>query len=53
MKLLSRNTVAARLGISIRTLERLLAAGEGPAFLRVGRRILFRDDLLIDWIASR
>jgi excisionase family DNA binding protein len=51
--LLSKSTVAARLSISPRTLDRLTAAGTGPEVTRVGRRVLFRADRLDSWIAAQ
>lgn len=39
-KLLSRTQAAALIGISVRTLERLEAAGRGPPFRRVSPRVI-------------
>jgi excisionase family DNA binding protein len=53
MQFFSKNITAARLGISTRTLDRMTENGTGPHVTRVGRRVLFRADLLTAWIESR
>jgi hypothetical protein len=46
--------VAAYLGVSIATLERWRMIGEGPAFVKVGRRrIAYRARIITDWLTSR
>jgi len=52
IQLLSRTTVIIRLGISMSTLDRLLAANKGPPVIRIGRRIMFREDQLNQWIEA-
>jgi predicted DNA-binding transcriptional regulator AlpA len=45
---------AARLGIHVRTLQRMLADGTGPAIVRLSpRRIGILESDLITWIAAR
>jgi Helix-turn-helix domain len=44
---------AARIETSPSTLARLLAAGDGPPSFYVGKRRMFREQDLQDWIASR
>lgn len=39
---LSQNELADRLNISARTLERWRWAGEGPAYLKIGGRVVYR-----------
>jgi predicted DNA-binding transcriptional regulator AlpA len=51
--LLSQREAAARLGLSPRTLERNRATGDGPAFIKLGARVLYRPEDLATWITSR
>ncbi len=44
---------AALLRLSKRTLERWRVSGSGPAFTKVGRRVLYREVDLLEWIAGR
>lgn len=53
INLIPKPEVAKRLGISIRTLERQIEAGDGPAIVRIGSRILFPEDALAAWVAAR
>jgi DNA-binding transcriptional MerR regulator len=39
---LTQADLAARLNISPRTLERWRSIGEGPAFLKIGGRVVYR-----------
>jgi predicted site-specific integrase-resolvase len=41
---LNQRDLAARWGISVRTLERWRWLGQGPAFLKLGGRIAYRVD---------
>jgi predicted DNA-binding transcriptional regulator AlpA len=50
--LLSQREAALRLGLSPRTLERNRASGDGPAFVKLGARVLYRAADLDEWIAS-
>ncbi|MFN7308646.1 MAG: helix-turn-helix transcriptional regulator [Acetobacteraceae bacterium] len=51
---LSRREAARHLGVSPRTLDRLVAAGDGPAYVRAGaRRMVFRLNDLDAWQAAR
>lgn len=45
--------VAQTIGISERHLKRIVARGEGPPSIRVGRRRLFIADSLRDWLKAR
>jgi hypothetical protein len=51
--LLSQREAALRLGLSPRTLERNRTSGDGPAFVKAGRRVLYRPADLDAWIAAR
>ena len=52
--LLSQNQAAELLGgVSPRTLERWRLTGEGPRFVKVGRRALYRPEDLEAYIQSR
>jgi excisionase family DNA binding protein len=44
---------AERLGLSTNTLNRWRGTGEGPAFLKLGRRVLYREEDLAAWEQSR
>jgi DNA-binding transcriptional MerR regulator len=51
--LLSQGEAATLLGLSPRTLERYRCTGFGPSFIKAGRRVLYRQSDLEDWIAAR
>jgi predicted DNA-binding transcriptional regulator AlpA len=51
--LLSEREAAARVGLSPRTLENYRTSGTGPAFCKLGRRVLYRPADLDAWIAAR
>ena len=44
---------AKALRLSERTLERMRLTGLGPAFVKAGRRVLYRQADLEAWIASQ
>jgi excisionase family DNA binding protein len=44
---------AELLRLSERTLERLRVTGEGPRFVKAGRRVLYRDADLDAWVDAR
>jgi predicted DNA-binding transcriptional regulator AlpA len=50
--LLSQREVAILTGLSERTLERARGTGDGPKFVKLGRRIGYRPDDIKTWIAS-
>jgi predicted DNA-binding transcriptional regulator AlpA len=51
---LSRHDAARLIGCSTRSLDRLVAQGEGPPYCRIGsRRMVFRLADLNDWMAAR
>lgn len=47
------STAAQIVGISERHLKRILAKGEGPPSVRLGRRRLFMPETLRAWLKSR
>jgi predicted DNA-binding transcriptional regulator AlpA len=51
--LLTQRDVAARLGLSERTIERLRLSGDGPRFVKATRSVRYRECDLEAWIASR
>ena len=53
MNLLNQRATAAYLSISERTLERWRVSGTGPAFVKMNRRVAYRQTDLIEWINSR
>ncbi|WP_422040163.1 helix-turn-helix transcriptional regulator [Roseibium sp.] len=48
--LCNQKTVAERLDISERTLERWRVEGTGPAYLKAGRRVLYRQSDVDTWL---
>jgi excisionase family DNA binding protein len=52
MRLMSRHEAAASLRISLRTLDRLVAAGALPV-VRLGRRVVIREDDLENLVERR
>ena len=51
--LLTTPEAAHHLRLSDRTLERYRVTGEGPRFLKLGRRVLYRRSALDGWVDSR
>jgi hypothetical protein len=49
---LSREQVAAELGISVDTLARWRTRRIGPPCVRLGRKILYRDQAFRDWLLA-
>ena len=53
LRLLTPGETASTLGIKPKTLEAWRAAGEGPPFVRVGRKIIrYPPDELILWVRA-
>jgi excisionase family DNA binding protein len=48
--ILSEAEVAVLLRLSKRTLERFRAAGRGPAYMRLGKRVAYRKRDLEAWL---
>jgi hypothetical protein len=49
---LTQHEAAALLRLSVRTLERHRVTGHGPAFVRLGRRVVYRRTDLEGWTAE-
>jgi len=48
-----QGTAAAFLNLSPRTLERLRVDGRGPAFLKLGRRVMYSRADLVSWAEAQ
>ncbi len=53
MTLLTQREAASALRLSERTLERSPVSGSGPLFVKLGRRVLYRQADIDRWIAER
>ena len=51
--LLTTTQAARYVGLSPRTLERYRVTGEGPRYLKVGRRVLYTQADLDEWLARK
>lgn len=51
--LLTQTEASEYLRISGRTLERWRVTGDGPAYLKLGRRVLYSKQHLEEWMAER
>ena len=51
-RILTKEQAARLLGISERTLSRRHAEGIGPRYIKHGRKIVYFEDSLLDWLAS-
>jgi excisionase family DNA binding protein len=51
-ELLTVEEAAKRLRLSTSTLNKWRVTGEGPAFVKLGRRVLYRASDLSDWLAG-
>ncbi|MEM7173197.1 MAG: helix-turn-helix domain-containing protein [Pseudomonadota bacterium] len=49
---LSPRDVAELLGVVTRTLQRWHALGVGPPRCKVGRRVLYRRNAVLDWLKA-
>jgi len=49
---LTQSEVAALLRLSPRTLERHRLAGTGPAYVKLGRRVVYKRDAVEAWAAA-
>jgi len=50
---LSAPEAADRLNLSASTLAKLRLSGEGPTFSKLGRRVVYREEDLRDWVAAK
>jgi predicted DNA-binding transcriptional regulator AlpA len=53
MTLLTASETAQFLRLSVRSLDRLRCEGLGPKFVKLRKRVLYRQSDLEAWIASR
>ena len=51
-ELLTRDEMAERLGVSVRTLDRSHRLGRGPPRFKIGRKWLYRVRAYRDWIEA-
>ena len=51
-RLLRPDEVAERLGVSERTLERWRAAGQGPAFVTIGRMVRYAESAVAGFVET-
>ncbi|HBZ70139.1 MAG TPA: DNA-binding protein [Deltaproteobacteria bacterium] len=51
-RVVDRDGAAKRLGLSVKTLDKLRTVGGGPKFLKLPRRILYDEDDLDEWAAE-
>ena len=49
---LNTEQVADRLGLSTSTLAKMRLSGGGPAYSKLGRRVVYRPEDLETWIAA-
>ena len=50
---ISRNDLAQELGVCEETLRRWADARRGPAFVRAGRKILYRRTTVLEWLETQ
>lgn len=46
---INEKNLAARLLLSVRTLQRWRWQGKGPPYLKLGRRVVYRLSDIVDW----
>ena len=51
--LISEVDYAAARGVSLRTVQRERALRIGPAFIKLGRKILYRKDAIASWLLAQ
>ena len=52
-KRLCAKEAASYIGLSHSTLAKYRTTGEGPPFMKIGRKVLYDVAVLDDWLASR
>jgi hypothetical protein len=50
--LMDKATLARLLGINPKTLDRRAASGMGPARIKIGQKIWFRREAVIEWLLA-
>jgi predicted DNA-binding transcriptional regulator AlpA len=53
MTLLNQREAAQALRLSERTLERRRVTGDGPPFVKLGRRVLYQESDIWNWVTLR
>lgn len=53
MTLLRTADAARRLGISVSFLEKQRCLGQGPAYLKIGRSVAYRESDIDAWVAAQ
>jgi predicted DNA-binding transcriptional regulator AlpA len=51
--LLNEHDVAQLLGVSVRTLQRQRVRGDGPRYVKLGKRVLYREQDIEAYVESR
>jgi hypothetical protein len=51
--MMTRDTLAELLGLSVDTLSRWDSIGEGPVGIRIGRQVFYRVASVNEWLRSR
>ncbi len=49
---LNADQVANRLGLSVSTLAKMRLSGAGPAYSKLGRRVVYKPEDIESWIAA-
>ena len=49
LQLLDKKQLAKRIGVSVRTIENLVKAGEFPAGVRIGRFVYWTEKIITVW----
>jgi hypothetical protein len=52
-KLIADDVAAAKLGVKVNTLTAWRALGQGPPFVKIGRRVFYEDRDLATWLGTR
>jgi hypothetical protein len=50
---MTRNELAAEIGVCWRTIKRWCDRGDGPPITRIGMRPLYKRSSVVAWLASR
>jgi hypothetical protein len=50
---LDQEAAAAYMTLSPRTLEKFRVRGDGPAYFKIGKRVLYKVEDLIKWVEAK
>jgi excisionase family DNA binding protein len=50
---MTREALAAQIGVSATTLQRWANRRHGPPYVRIGRKVLYRTAAVQEWLVSR